>query len=139
MSFDKYQRFYQTTFTCAGCGKKEQPPEHVMRINTADEKLDWRLWLLPEGWLFGFPFDDRHAPSDETVFACSPGCADRLARRASLSEEFKTIEREEYKNTTRRDDTPERTARSNANERMRKTYGEEWTAVAAEMGRRATW
>ncbi len=83
-----------------------------------------RVWYqLPPGWfIFVQPGND----SFQELRACSTACIEARDRATAMKDEFRLLYEEEFGNTRRNDQEPERTAREAADRRFVQKYGADW-------------
>lgn len=100
-----------TTFKCCQCGKEGE----FSVMNTT-----W--YQLPEGWWERQGHYDCDAPEQ----VCSRTCVVARETFEARIREYEERVREEYGNTRRNDDHPDRTAKDKAYAQMVKKYGSNW-------------
>lgn len=105
---------------CVWCGR----PAHAV--------VQHRVWYqLPAGW---FMFVQPSNDSFQELHACSIPCIDARDRAISMKEEFRVVYEEEFGNTRRNDQEPERTAQEAANRRFTQKYGLDWRKLVTPPG-----
>ena len=105
---------------CMWCGRPAQVEVHH------------RVWYqLPPGW---FLFVRANNDSFEELRACSTSCIDASNKAQAIKEEFRQACEEEFGNTRRNDQDPERTAREAADCRFVHKYGADWRNLITPPG-----